>query len=84
MLWLDCASENKAIEARCQSLDWQPNIDFEHMARPMQQQNSQVVTGFTIAAARARATRTAVLDMFLAKDPSQPHLPAWVHQTGIN
>ena len=37
-LWLDHANKNKTIKARCQSLDGQPNIDFERTTRPTQQQ----------------------------------------------
>ena len=51
----DNAGENKAVEARCQSSDWQLDVTFEYTARSTLQQNSHVETGFTVVAARARA-----------------------------
>ena len=42
------AGENKAVEARCQSSDWQLDVTFEYTARSTPQQNSPVETGFTV------------------------------------
>ena len=41
------AGENKVLDKRCDSVGWKLDVEFEHAARAMPQQNSLAETSFT-------------------------------------
>jgi len=52
---MDNAGENKKLEARMQSVDWQMNIKVEYTARDTPQQNHLAELAFAVIANRGRA-----------------------------
>ena len=55
---LDNAGENKLLQKRCNSAEWQLGIEFEFTARDTPQQNHLAELGFAVLANRGRALMT--------------------------
>ena len=55
---LDNAGENKLLQKRCNSAEWQLVVEFEFMARDTPQQNHLAELGFTVLANKGRGLMT--------------------------
>ena len=56
---MDNAGENRKLQARCCSVDWKLNMEFEFTARDTPQQNHLAELGFAVLANKTRTLMTA-------------------------